>query len=734
MHPTSEALTVRRRRTARRTVQAAAAALVGGLLTAAAPAAVPPADPATSVVTVRTGGDRAGDAVVGPLAGVRLALYADADAAAPLPESWAACTSDADGDCSFTIPDTGRGGANAARVLHVGQPADGVPAGWFTSTSLRTGAGSGSGSVQSPYRFPTPALVGGQTYRSTGDFMRSTDYAASPYVASGGIWQQSRTNPPLPQACGLDIALVLDLSASVGSALPSLKKAADGFADALTGTPSRLALFSFDRSSPSAGADANHPDLMSVSTTEGATAFKQLYAGWSLGSGTNWDQGLYAVAKAAPHYDAVVVLTDGNPTYWNNPREGDGSHTHFADVEGGIFAANAVKAENTRVVALGVGKGVEGVSGLNLRAISGPTAFDGTNPTTADYFQTADFDTAGQALHDIALTHCDGTLSVIKQIVPAGNTGEDVTGSTSAGGGWEFTATSTTAGIGGLPDTQRTPNTRAVGGVVFQPTFPPAVPEADITVTEAQQPGHTLVTRGGKNAVCTNLDTGAPLPVTNTGTADAPGFTVDVPRLAAVSCVVHNRPPLPADVAVSKQWSIDGVTYTHSARPPGYDAALTLTGPAADAGASAQDWDTVRTGYTAGSATTLAETATLPDSCTLVDSRVVTANGTQVAAPLPYTAQLPLAHNTFTVRNTVTCTTTPSPTPTPGTPTPTPTPGPSTHIPSPPAPAIPAEQARSGGALPRTGAAHLFTGIVVGCALLAAGALALAATRNRRRT
>lgn len=175
---------------------------------------------------------------------------------------------------------------------------------------------------------------------------------------------------------------------------------------------------------------------MPVSTQSGADAFKNLYADWTLGSGTNWDQGLYAVAKAEPRYDAVVVLTDGNPTYWNNPRQGDGSHTHFADAEGGIFSANAVKAKGSRVVAVGVGRGVEGVSGLNLRALSGPEAFDGTNPLTADYYQTADLAGAGAALTELALSNCAGTLSVVKQIVPEDTTGEDITGATPAGEGW----------------------------------------------------------------------------------------------------------------------------------------------------------------------------------------------------------------------------------------------------------------------------------------------------------
>lgn len=394
---------------------------------------------------------------------------------------------------------------------------------------------------------------------------------------------------------------------------------------------------------------------MPVSTKSGADSFKSLYADWSLGSGTNWDQGLYAVAKAEPHYDAVVVLTDGNPTYWNNPRQGDGSHTHFADVEGGIFAANAVKTKGSRVVALGVGRGVEGVSGLNLRAISGPEAFNGNNPLTADYYQTADFAGASQALTELALSNCAGTLSVVKQIVPEDNTGEDITGSTPAGQGWKFTATTTTPGIGGLPDTQGT-TADGTGAVSFQPTYPAGTNAADIAVAEEQRPGYDLVTQGGQNAVCTNLDTGAPVQVTNTGTDGIPGFSVDVPQLSAISCVMYNRPQRDeeAEIRVEKQWLIDGKTYTHDNRPDGYDADLTLTGPD-NTTPTLQEWGEDRDGYTLGDATTIAETVTVPTDCTVDSSRIVSANGNTANEPLPYPAQLTQTENSFTVRNTVSC-------------------------------------------------------------------------------
>ncbi|MFF1651648.1 hypothetical protein [Streptomyces sp. NPDC058240] len=295
------------------------------------------------------------------------------------------------------------------------------------------------------------------------------------------------------------------------------------------------------------------------------------------------------------------------------------------------------------------------MSGLNLRAISGPEAFDGSNPLTANYYQTADFAGAGQALTELALSNCAGTLSVVKQIVPEDNTGEDITGATPAGEGWEFTATTTTPGIGGLPDTQETTADRT-GAVSFSPTYPAGTDSADIAVTEDQRPGYDLVTQGGLNAVCTDLDTGEPVQVTNTGTNTNPGFGVDVPRLSAISCTMYNRPQQDeeAEITVEKEWFIDGKTYSHDDRPDGYEADLTLTGPGTN-GPTSQEWGEDRDGYTLGDTTTIAETVTVPNTCTVDSSRIVSANGSTADEPLPYEAQLTETENTFTVRNTVSC-------------------------------------------------------------------------------
>lgn len=639
-------------------------AVIAGLVLAGAAAAgpssaaVPAPGAGEAVVTVAVGGDRVDDTTIAPLAGTTLGLFAAQADTTPLQT----CVSDADGDCSFVVS-----GALLGTAPWVGEVSP--PPGWTSNDRLRTGPGSGSGSIDTPYRFQTPTLTAGTTYRSTADFMFSSSNALN--TRSNGTWQQSRANPAFPTRCGMDVAVVLDLSASVGSNLPTLKSAANSFVDAFVGTPSRMAVFSFSALSPSVeqgtgAVDANQPELQSVSTQASADAFKAKYAGWGLGAGTNWDAALQRVGQSRVHYDAVVVLTDGNPTRWGaDTLSGDGGNTHFADVEAAVFSANTLKAQGTRVISFGVGRGVSGITSLNLAAISGPEAFDQAtgNVATADYFQIPDFAGAGDDLRQLALANCSGALTVVKQIVPPTTTGDDITGAQPAGAGWTFDASAVTTGATVDPGTATT-TSDGTGGVAFGVGYPATATTAEVAVTETQQPGYTLVQQAGANAVCTNLTTSDPVPVTGAG---ALGFSVSVPLDQTVSCAVYNRAPLvpvPATVEVDKAWVVDGKAYQNGSQPTGLTASLGVSPPGGGAPVAAA-FGSVIPGYTVGGTVAFDEsTAIDAPGCSLVSSRVTEADGAGVDAALPYSATLAVAASHFTITNVVSCASTATPPPT----------------------------------------------------------------------
>lgn len=634
-----------------------------------------------AVISVRAGGDRTGVSAVAGLPGVVLQLYRGANGVNPVTATWGTCTSDADGDCNFLVPDAQRGtsglcsgtgaGANCGARFYVRQV--GAPVGYFTNPVLSTVTG-GAG-VARPYEFQTPAVYAGQTTTSgqpggTGTFMVSQ--TSNLPTASGGVWQQSRNNPLLPEQCGLDVALILDLSGSVGGNLPDLKGAADTFVDALTGTPSRMSLFSFAALSPAAGATANHPEHRPVSTTADATAFKSLYSGWTVGGGTNWDRGIAAPAEAAEAYDLAILITDGNPTYYSDPTQGNGSYTRFREIENGIFSANALKARGTRLLAVGVGAGVsDDNAALNLQSVSGTVEYAAGNVEVADFYRT-DFDEAGAALRELVFSKCAPSLSVVKAIVPPGGGVEDAV---PAGAGWTFTADASPA-VGGLPGTQVT-SADGTGAVNFPVSF---TGSSTIRVTEAQQPGYTLLPQAGANAVCTarspDAPDGAAVPVTNVDDAADPGFTFTMTSNSAVSCVIYNQAPTPpASLVVDKTWVVDGETFAQGAQPSDLTAELWLTVPG-QADPVAGGWG-VPTDLLVGDEVGLAEAVSFGsrDLCTLESATVTAINGAAVGDTFPsevrpagadpgeppavtfYPLTLAAAETTVAVTNTVTCAT-----------------------------------------------------------------------------
>ncbi|MCL2092285.1 MAG: VWA domain-containing protein [Micrococcales bacterium] len=614
----------------RRNIATATVFVLGALglsLLPAATAAVPSVPAGSSVVTVKVGANRTGDSAVAPLAGVTLSLYDSAASSAALPDAWATCTSDVDGDCSFVIP--GTDGVNRDRRFDIRQT--GSPAGWYHNPTMTV---TGLGSV--PYAVQTPAqLRSGQTYTSSRDFMVNGLGGR----ASAGLWPQSLDNPSLPAACGLDVALVMDLSYSVqeSAALPALKNAARGMTEALVGTSSQVALFTFGARAPAPGTmNVNRP-LTPVSTRAGA----DLVSGWidalqipgtpasngAPAQSTNWDRGLYQVAEQQNQaaagrklYDVAVVITDGNPTRYGSAALGDGQTTRYAEVEQAVFSANAVKLQGTRVVALGVGPEVAGAA-PNLRAISGVDA-------GSDYY-TVGWEEAAHTLEQLALAGCatpaaaTAALTVVKQVVPAGM---PVDHSQAVPlGGWTMSAASSVTVAGVTSGTGSEPTAIGTGAASFTVDLG-QVTSATVTVDEdvAGQPppldGYSHVAApDGQPAWCrrTAAD-GSSTDLTVGGTGEV--FTVDLAPGDIVSCVVYNQVPAsvqPAALRLEKQWVVNGDRYADGHQPTGFSASYqaVVTG-----GGTFQPLGLGVTypGFVAGTGVRFAERVSLPLGCTWV--------------------------------------------------------------------------------------------------------------------
>ncbi|WP_410814394.1 VWA domain-containing protein [Micromonospora sp. 067-2] len=590
----------------RRWSAATAVALVGGLLPLVGPSAAPAraASPTTTTLTVNKGGDRTGEQVVAPMPGATFDFYAGVSGTRPGPgdSPTASCTTDATGACSVDVP--GRTGTNQGYWIIERS----APAGWQLIQTLDTGSvnsattpttynGVFTGAVADNRSYTFPVVTTGNTNRT----------------ARGPYWADARDNPPLPPNCGLKIALLIDVSGSIAPSLNDVKGAANGFVDALTGTPSQIALYKFNN----LAATVLNPTP--VSDVSGANTVKTAINGLTAGGTTNWDAGLWEIAADAADYDAVIMLTDGNPTvYGPPPVQGPGNFTRFVEVENGVFSANAVKAQGTRIVAVGVGAGVTG-SADNLAAISGPVA-------GSDYYQT-DYEALAELFRQLALEACAGTVSVVKKVIPPGGTPADAQPT----GGW----TVSTADSGVTPSSGVTDD--ATGAVSFQVDLSGG--PRPVTFSETVQAGYTLVQQGDSNATCTA--NGAATTTTNSGAA---GFTVNAATNSIVSCVILNQAPTPiASVRVDKTWVVNGRSFPDPTQDPQFEAALQLT--AEDDPAFGTEYG----GFQAGQSVTVGEqvnTDLLPPGCSPVQ-----ASGDLGAQTL--TAGL----NTFTITNTVTCVT-----------------------------------------------------------------------------
>ena len=174
----------------------------------------------------------------------------------------------------------------------------------------------------------------------------------------GAQWVNGRVpNPPMPQRCGLRIAVVADLSTSLNYAdsngFTESKKAANALIDSLAGTPAELGIYNFAGGAPrnpDGSTYGQNPPYISLQSDDGVRRAKSIVSNWNGNGSTNWEAGLKQVA--AGDYDVVYFITDGMPTYSSKSTELGlgGEFVQESALNQAIDAANELKAAGTRVV------------------------------------------------------------------------------------------------------------------------------------------------------------------------------------------------------------------------------------------------------------------------------------------------------------------------------------------------------------------------------------------------
>lgn len=200
--------------------------------------------------------------------------------------------------------------------------------------------------------------VGLDVYGANESTPKPPEIISQPY---GAQWVNGRVpNPPMPQRCGLRIALVADLSTSLRYAdtngFEASKKAANAFIDSLQGTPAELGIYNFASGGPANQAGTTHgqnPPYISMLSEQGVQRAKDVVKNWSYSannSATNWEAGLKQVKDH--DYDVVYFITDGMPTTSSTIKSKGlgGEFVQASALNDAIKAANELKAAGTRVV------------------------------------------------------------------------------------------------------------------------------------------------------------------------------------------------------------------------------------------------------------------------------------------------------------------------------------------------------------------------------------------------
>ncbi|MFZ2663856.1 MAG: SdrD B-like domain-containing protein [Patescibacteria group bacterium] len=229
-------------------------------------------------------------------------------------------------------------------------------------------------------------------------------------------------NPDLTQACGLDIALIIDNSTSIDSGeLTQIKNAMTSFTNALSGTPTQFSVTKFATTASVVRSFTN--DIANVNNAINAIPVGGGYTNWEDGFVKGW-----STFDPRSNPNLVIFASDGNPNRVDNGT----SVSESQAVSEAQLVANSIKSAGIRILALGIGNELDTP---NLQAISGNSVNTG-NVLTSDVI-TSNFDELAADLAEFASQTCGGTITVNKYI-------GSVAPENRAGASWEFNIAGTT--------------------------------------------------------------------------------------------------------------------------------------------------------------------------------------------------------------------------------------------------------------------------------------------------
>ncbi len=255
--------------------------------------------------------------------------------------------------------------------------------------------------------------------------------------------------------CGMDIALVIDRSSSIGEAqLTQVKEAYKEFVDKLSSnSQTKFSLTEFG--SEGKVTQGFTDDINLIKSKIDATV-----NGKATDQNTNWEDGL---AKAQSTFDPrpgvpniILFASDGNPNYVGDPGIWVGK---TAAVNAAKNKANIIKNNGIRIISLGIlgmGDGLPPSQALDeevLKIISGPAGSNSSSyvpivsPPTAISENSdvilSDFSTMATKLSELAGQFCTGKITAQEQIDADGDGIVDFDGSVpnSNLAGWKFEVT-----------------------------------------------------------------------------------------------------------------------------------------------------------------------------------------------------------------------------------------------------------------------------------------------------